>query len=240
MKDEAPRYMFWHLPAEERGWHDRIAIDLKLRGMRAEVAFDADRDIYYRHEAAMAIRLPHDGERRWLGSEDEPAPARQVSAEQAAATPPRHWHPVRAPQMPRGTGPNVGVGVFVRRGEDILLGRRRGSHGEGEWSLPGGSVEFWESVRACGRREVAEETGLQLGCIHAGPYSEDFFARHARHFVTLYLVADWVSGEPVNREPHKCEGWHWFPLHSLPSPIFCGVQDLLERGFDPLAVGRGD
>ena len=42
--------------------------------------------------------------------------------------------------------PRVGVGVIVQRDGRILLGKRLGAHGEGTWALPGGHLEFGESV----------------------------------------------------------------------------------------------
>ena len=45
--------------------------------------------------------------------------------------------------------PKVGVGVIVRREGRILLGKRKGSHGENTWAPPGGHLEFMESVEEC-------------------------------------------------------------------------------------------
>lgn len=40
------------------------------------------------------------------------------------------------------TQPRIGVGCIVRRGSDLLLIHRRGAHGEGTWSTPGGNLDF--------------------------------------------------------------------------------------------------
>ena len=65
----------------------------------------------------------------------------------------------------------VGVGVIVVRGGLVLLGQRLGSHGAGTWALPGGNLEFGESVEACARRELLEETGLHLTSVRPAPFS---------------------------------------------------------------------
>ena len=56
--------------------------------------------------------------------------------------------------------PAVGVAVVVRRGEDLLWGRRRSGLYPGHWCIPCGYVEWGEDVRAAARREFEEETGL--------------------------------------------------------------------------------
>jgi 8-oxo-dGTP diphosphatase len=58
--------------------------------------------------------------------------------------------------------PLVGVGGVVVDGERVLLVRRARAPLQGEWSLPGGLVELGEPLAAAVRREIAEETGLQV------------------------------------------------------------------------------
>ena len=129
--------------------------------------------------------------------------------------------------------PRVGVGVLVVRRGRVLLGRRLGSHGAGTWAPPGGHLEYGESPAQCGRRELLEETGLTAGRITPGPYTSDVFEDEDRHYVTLFLVATEVAGEPDAREPAKCEGWEWFPWSRLPTPLFAPVQSLRAQGYVP-------
>ena len=131
------------------------------------------------------------------------------------------------------TRPEVGVGVIVRKGRMVLLGKRRNSHGAGTWSFPGGHLELNESVVECARREVLEETGLRVKNIRQGPYTNDIFEREAKHYVTLFVVSDYDSGELTVREPDKCEEWKWFEWNRLPQPLFVPIQNLLETNFDP-------
>lgn len=131
----------------------------------------------------------------------------------------------------------VGVGVIVVRDGCVLLGQREGSHGAGTWALPGGNLEFGESVETCAARELAEETGLVAADIQPARFTVDFFpesATHeARHYVTLFVEAVGVHGEPQNLEPDKCAGWAWFAWDRLPEPVFAPLRSLQRLGFVP-------
>ncbi|GAB80821.1 nucleotide triphosphate diphosphatase NUDT15 [Shimwellia blattae] len=128
------------------------------------------------------------------------------------------------------TLPRIGVGVLIIRDGKILLGKRTGSHGAGCWSAPGGHLEPGESIEQCARRETAEETGLRLGPIFRGPWSEDHFppspGTPGRHYLTLMVVACCPRGTPERREPEKCTGWQWFPPEALPAPLFAPLAAL--------------
>jgi len=124
--------------------------------------------------------------------------------------------------------PQIGVGVLIFREGKLLLGRRRGSHGAGDWSAPGGHLEFGETPQACATRETAEETGLDTGELHAGPYVSNVFHDVGKHYITLFMYSCTAAGEPAVLEPEKCEGWHWFHLDELPAPLFSPLQTLIE------------
>ncbi|RQP25463.1 nucleotide triphosphate diphosphatase NUDT15 [Piscinibacter terrae] len=131
----------------------------------------------------------------------------------------------------RAADPRVGVGVIVIRQGMVLMGLRQGSHGSGTWALPGGHLEFGETVEACAVREVREETGLEIQHLHAGPYSNDLF--EGRHYVTLFVIADAPDGEPRLMEPQKCSQWRWCRWSELPQPLFPPVDTIRTSGYAP-------
>lgn len=133
-----------------------------------------------------------------------------------------------------GAAPRIGVAVIVLRRGRVLLGLRSGvSHGRGTWQFPGGHLEPFEELEACAAREVAEETGLEIRRLRRGPYTNDLFPAEARHYVTLYVVAEAPDGTPEVREPDKCLEWRWFAWDDLPEPLFLPIANLRRQQFRP-------
>ncbi len=129
--------------------------------------------------------------------------------------------------------PLVGIGVIIVRDGRILLGKRIGSHGAGTWALPGGHLEFAESVEGCAAREVLEETGLSIEVTGRGPYTSDVFPEEQKHYVTLFVEARCEQGEPEILEPEKCLAWQWFYWSALPEPKFPPLTSLHQSGYVP-------
>ena len=134
--------------------------------------------------------------------------------------------------------PQIGIGVIVIKSDQVLLGQRINSHGPNTWNFPGGHLEFGETPKACAVREVKEETGLSISHITRGPWTNDFFVKENKHYVTLYMIAVHKSGLPQILEPQKCTSWDWYFWHNLPSPLFLPIQHLLKLKFDPFKYHR--
>lgn len=128
--------------------------------------------------------------------------------------------------------PAIGVAVVVIKAGKVLLGRRKGPHGSGFWSFPGGHLEFNETIEDCARREVLEETGIRLRNIRYGPFTNNIFADERKHSVTLFVVAEYAGGMEQAREPDKGECWGWHRWEELPQPLFLPIENLLGLGID--------
>lgn len=113
----------------------------------------------------------------------------------------------------------VGVGVMIIKDGKVLLGKRRGSHGAGEFSFPGGHLEYMESFEECARRETREEAGIEIENLRF-QFVANLQKYAPKHYAHIGLLADWKSGEPCVMEPEKCEGWQWYDLNALPEGMF--------------------
>ena len=81
--------------------------------------------------------------------------------------------------------PRIGVGVFIRRDNHILIGKRRGEHGGGYWQLAGGHLELGETPEACAEREVLEETGVVIENTKLLATTNDIFDDQSPLFLPL-------------------------------------------------------
>jgi len=126
----------------------------------------------------------------------------------------------------------VGVAAVILREGHILLGERIGSHGANTWATPGGHLELGESIEECAERETLEETGLTVGSFKKLAFTNDVFEKEGKHYVTLFVVASCLTGEPQVTEPNKCKQWQWFELDKLPEPLFLPLTNLLKESVD--------
>ena len=119
---------------------------------------------------------------------------------------------------------NAGVAVvLINMHHEVLMGKRKGSHGAGTWSFPGGWMRHGESFLDTASREVKEETGIDLlntepEIIHS---STTLFKEADVQSVTVLLLARTWKGIASVLEPDKIEGkLEWFRVNSLPQPLF--------------------
>lgn len=116
--------------------------------------------------------------------------------------------------------PTIGIGVFVWKDKQFLMGLRIGAHGSNTWSIPGGHLEYGEHWEESAVREVMEETGMKIADVRFVALTNDIFEKDHKHSVTIWVECDWVDGEPTVLEPDKLIKLEWKDFASLPDPLF--------------------
>jgi 8-oxo-dGTP diphosphatase len=130
--------------------------------------------------------------------------------------------------------PKVGVSIVLKNMDNqILVGKRKGSHGEGSWAFPGGHLEFNEKPLECALRELEEETGVErknvLSWEEIG-FTNDIFEKEGKHYITIFLeLVIRNNTEIYNMEPEKCEKWVWKKVEDLKEPLFVPVRNYLKK-----------
>jgi 8-oxo-dGTP diphosphatase len=127
--------------------------------------------------------------------------------------------------------PRVGIGIFVFKNGKFLMGCRKGSHGDGSWSIPGGHLEFGETIEQGAEREVLEETGLQIKNINIAGITNDIFSVEDKHYITIWVTSEWKKGKPTIKEPDKFLDLEWRNFETLPENLFLPWVELQKSKF---------
>jgi 8-oxo-dGTP diphosphatase len=121
------------------------------------------------------------------------------------------------------------VGAVVRRGADILLVRRGRGPGRGRWSLPGGRVDFGETLREAVAREVLEETGIEVSVGRFLGWVERMGERPAPyHYVILDFAAEPLQPDASPFAGDDAAEAAWVALADIGElPLVPGLEDFL-------------
>ncbi len=115
--------------------------------------------------------------------------------------------------MPREypTAPLVGLGAVVWRDGKVLMIQRGKPPRQGIWSLPGGAQDLGETVEQGIRRELREETGIEielLGLLAViDSVQRDAEGRVLYHYTIVDYAARWLSGDLVAGDDAADAAW---------------------------------
>jgi len=115
--------------------------------------------------------------------------------------------------------PIAGVGVVVFRNEEVLLVKRKKAPYKGQWSIPGGKQRLGETVTKAARRELMEETGVEVNELTLIDVIDIIVPDEEGKILYHYIVADyrahWLSGECSPGD--DAQDVQWFNLNKLGS-----------------------
>jgi 8-oxo-dGTP diphosphatase len=123
--------------------------------------------------------------------------------------------------------PQLAVSAAIFRDDRILLVRRARAPGKGFYSLPGGRVEFGESLHAALHREVDEETALAIEIVGLAGWREVLPGTGGGHYLILSFAAQWTAGEP--RLNDELDDFKWLAPDALGDlKVTDGLQEVIE------------
>lgn len=120
----------------------------------------------------------------------------------------------------------LGCEVFLKKDNAILLGKRKNCYGEGTWGLPGGHLEYGESLMECAKRELMEELGIQGLDFKLVVMTDNIDDRG--HYVHASFLVERFIGEIRCMELDLCYEWRFFDIAHLPEEIFKPHQKIIE------------
>lgn len=128
--------------------------------------------------------------------------------------------------------PRVGVAIIVTTNDRVLLIKRKGPHGTGTWSTPGGHLDFGETPEQCAAREAQEEVGIEVNDIHFRSVTNDLFESTGRHYITLWMEGT-ATGEPTVAAEREVSEIGWFTWDQLPEPLFLPLENFVKKNSYP-------
>jgi 8-oxo-dGTP diphosphatase len=131
--------------------------------------------------------------------------------------------------------PLVGVGALVFKRNRVLLAQRGKEPLKGWWSLPGGALETGETLKEATRREVLEETGLEVEPEEVFEVFErithDAAGAVEYHFVLVDYVCRVTGGTLMPGD--DVDAVEWVQRKDLPGmKITEGTLEMIEKAFD--------
>jgi ADP-ribose pyrophosphatase YjhB (NUDIX family) len=134
--------------------------------------------------------------------------------------------PVVSPAPP--SHPQLAVSAAIFRDGKILLVRRARSPAKGVYSLPGGRVEFGESLHAALHREVDEETSLKIEIMGLAGWREVLpETRAGGHYLIMSFAARWIGREPVLND--ELDDFKWLAPDELGDlKLTGGLQEVIQ------------
>ena len=128
--------------------------------------------------------------------------------------------------------PQVGTAIIIIKDNQVLLMKRKGPHGNGTWSTPGGHLDFGETLEGCAAREAKEEVGVDVVDIRFRAVTNDIFEETGKHYVTVWLEGT-PAGEPFIAAEREVEDLGWFDWDALPQPLFLPLENLVKENSYP-------
>jgi 8-oxo-dGTP diphosphatase len=135
--------------------------------------------------------------------------------------------------------PFLAVSAAIMRDGKVLAVRRARKPALNLYTMPGGVVEIGETLFEAVKREVREETALDIEPValagHREAIQRDAQGKVERHFIIMCFAARWLSGEPVLND--ELDDARWLTLPELAAlRTTDGLGEIVAAAADLLSV----
>lgn len=132
-------------------------------------------------------------------------------------------------------------GFLVREGRLLLVAHAKNS--EVYWLLPGGGVEFGESLTEALRREFREELGIDVEIGSLVLVCDSIDPSGGRHILNVCFRCDWSGGELHLGKDRRLHDYRFVASDELSSlrlypPLNEGLRTLMEHNLPDVYVGN--
>ena len=136
--------------------------------------------------------------------------------------------------------PILGVGGVVFLDNKVVLVKRGNEPGYGKWSIPGGTVKLGETLQEAVKREIFEETGLNIEALEIikvlDPILRDADNRIMYHFVLVDFLCRYESGtlraesDALDARAVSLSDLSAYSLPEVTLEVIMKASDLLKKG----------
>ena len=122
------------------------------------------------------------------------------------------------------------VYLILIKKDKILLSRRFNTGWmDGKYSLIAGHIDGKEPVSKAMIREAKEEAGIIINKKDLFPATVIHRYYPEQEYIDFFFVAKKWKGEPIIKEPNKCDDMSWFPLNKLPKNLLPYIKEALQN-----------
>jgi len=133
------------------------------------------------------------------------------------------------------------AGVIISEDKVLLIAHKK--NGDVYWLLPGGGVDYGESLTEALERELYEELNIKIDVKDIAIVSDSIDPSGERHVVNICFNCIYKSGEVKLGDDERLHDFCYFPKDEIANltihpPINDSIIEILEKDDNCLYVGR--
>jgi len=119
--------------------------------------------------------------------------------------------------------------ILIKEGKTLLSRRYNTGWMDGKYSLIAGHLDGREKVSDSMIREAFEEAGVRVAKEDLKPVKVLHRNSGNQEYMDFFFIAEKWEGEPMVKEPNKCDDMNWFPIDNLPANTLTYIKNVIEN-----------